>query len=229
MELTGNNRPIIICAGIGNWYPVGAKRLERSLIFNGWPCDIKIWTDYPDGCQYAHEDFPYYFKIAAFEWAIANEYTHVLWCDSSFWAVKNPMPLFDLINDQGFYFFRTGYNLAQTVNDAALMATGIPRDEAEQAIEYASGCVGINFHNPDGIALYNTWKEYMDMGLSKGSRLENKIESQDPRFRHHRQDQSCLSLAAYKLNLKNDLMLDAVAYHGTNYSTDDLIFFIGGL
>lgn len=221
-----NNKPIIICAGVGGWYPVGAKRLESNLRFHGWPW-VKIWTDYPPN-SIRHEDVPYYFKISAFEWALSEGYTHIMWCDSSFWPVKSPMPLFDFINDNGFYMFRSGFNLSQSVNDAALNYTGITRDEAEGIVEYASGCVGINFKNEQGKALYNKWKEYMDLGLSKGSRLHDR-QSEDPRFLFHRQDQSCLSLAAHKLGLGNNLMLDSVSYYGTNYSSDDLIFFIQGM
>lgn len=228
MELTGSNKPVIICAGIGGWYPTGVKRLERSLIFNGWPGEIMTWTDYPENCP-AHSDLPYYFKIAAFEAALKKGFTHILWCDSSFWAVRNPMPLFDFINDNGYYFFRTGYNLAQTVNDYALKEVSLSRDEAANVIEYASGCVGINFRNPNGQALYKKWKEYMDKGLSRGRRERNRIESDDPRFLHHRQDQSCLSLAAHALKLGNDQMLDAVSYYGTGYNEKELIFFIQGI
>lgn len=227
MELIGNNKPIIICAGIKHWYPVGAVRLERSLIFNGWPCAIKIWTDYPEGCP-AHEDVPYYFKISAFEWAIKEGYTHILWCDCSLWSVRNPMALFDLINDQGYWFFSSGYNLAQTANDAALEGAGISRDEAESATEWASGCLGFNFFNPDGKRLYTLWKEYMDKGMSRGSRNHDG-GSEDPRFLHHRQDQTCLSLAAHKLGLRNKLMLDAVAYKNTNYDPEQILFFIEGV
>jgi hypothetical protein len=136
--------------------------------------------------------------------------------------------MFDIINDQGFYFFSSGYNLAQSVNDNALAAVGLSRDEAEGINEWASGCVGINIENPDGKNLYRLWKEYMDMGLSIGSRLHDN-QSQDERFLFHRNDQSCLSLAAHRLGLKNNRGLDMVAYKGTPHNKEELIFFIGGI
>lgn len=222
------HKAVIISVGLNGWYGRGVSRLERSLHFEGWAGDTIFYKDeYPPHC-YPHHDIPYYFKIAAFEEALRRGYTHVLWCDASMWAVKNPNRLFDLINDQGYYFFSSGYNLAQSVNDYALQAIGMTRDEAEGATEWASGLVGINFENPDGKALYEKWKEYMDIGLSKGSRLHDN-QSSDPRFIHHRNDQSCLSLAAYKLGLRNSQMLDAVAYKSTNYNPEEIIFFIEGL
>lgn len=222
------NRAVIISAGIGGWYGQGVQRLERSLIFEGWGGNILTWKDdYPPD-SHRHEDVPYYMKIAAFEEALRQGYTHILWVDASFWAVKRPDKMFDLINDQGYYFFSSGYNLAQSVNDTALEYVELSRDVAEGINEWASGCVGINFNNNDGKNLYNRWKQLMDAGLSKGSRLHDN-QSADPRFLFHRQDQSCLSLAIWELGLKNTKGLDMVSYKGTGYNENDLIFFIGGL
>lgn len=226
MDLT-NNKAVIICAGIGGWYSAGVRRLERTLNFEGWGGSILTWTDYPPNCP-SHEDVPYYFKIAAFEEAIKQGYTHILWVDASIFAVKNPMPMFDIINDQGFWFFSSGYNLAQSSSDAALNFFGRTRDEAEYQPEWASGCVGINLENPDGNKLYHRWKYYMDSGISRGSRLHDN-QSQDPRFLFHRQDQTCLNLAIWELGLRNDKVEDMIAYKGTGYNPDKVIFFIQSL
>lgn len=222
------NKAVIISAGIGGWYAQGVRRLERSLIFEGWGGNILTWKDdYPPN-SHRHEDFPYYMKIAAFEEALRQGYTHILWVDASFWAVNKPDKMFDIINDQGYYFFSSGYNLAQSVSDRALEYVGLSRDVAEGVNEWASGCVGINFNNDDGKNLYNRWKQLMDAGMSKGSRLHDN-QSLDPRFLFHRQDQSCLSLAIWEHGLKNEKGLDMVSYKGTGFSENDIIFFIGGL
>lgn len=223
-----NNKSVIISVGIGGWYAQGVRRLERSLNFECWGGDILTWKDeYPPN-SHSHNDVPYYFKIAAFDEALRRGYRNIMWCDASFVAVKNPTPIFDLIASQGVYFFRSGYNLAQSVSDNALYGAGVTRDEAAQAHEYASGCVALNFDNPDGKHLYDKWKEYMEAGLSKGSRLHDN-QSSDPRFLHHRQDQSCLSLAAMKLGIKNTSLYDAVAYKNTNFNPEQIIFFIEGM
>lgn len=227
MELT-NARICVICCGVGGWYGVGAKRLKRSLIEVGFAGDILTWEDQlPPNCP-DHNDVPYYFKIAAFEYAIQQGYTHILWCDASFWAVNDPMRIFDIINDQGYYTFSSGYNLAQTVNDKAVDQIELDRDQLETATEWATGCVGIYLENPDGSKLYELWKQYMDAGLSIGSRLHDN-QSADPRFLFHRQDQSCFSLACYQLGLRNEKGLDHVAYYGTGHNPDQLIFYIRGI
>ena len=68
----------------------------------------------------------------------------------------------------------------------------------------------------------------MDCGLSKGSRLHDN-QSQDPRFKFHRQDQSCLNLSIWDLGIRNDRVDDLVAYKGTGYNPDKVIFFIESL
>lgn len=226
MDLT-QNKAAIICAGIGGWHPAGVKRLERSLIFEGWGGGMLLWQDYPPN-SHPHNEVPYYFKIAAFEEAIKQGFTHILWVDASFFAVANPMPIFDIINEQGYYFFSTGYNLAQSVSDLALSSVDLTRDEAEKHTEWAGGCIGINTENPNGNALYNQWKQYMDAGLSKGSR-EHDNQSKDPRFSFHRQDQSCLSLACWKLGLRNTKGTDHIAYKGGGFNPEKIIFFIQSL
>lgn len=223
-----NNKACIISCGIGGWYPVGIKRLARSLNFVGSSFEALLWDNVLPPLCYDHNDVPYYFKIAAFEKAIIDGFTHILWVDASFWAVKSPMPIFNIIDEQGYYMFSSGYSMAQTINDKALEFSNLNRDDLVDVPEWASGCVGFNLNNPAGKTIYHNWKGLMEAGLSKGSRFHDN-QSSDPRFLFHRQDQSCLSLAMHRLGLKNDRGLDYVAYHGTNHNPEEVIFFIQGI
>jgi hypothetical protein len=124
MDLT-NHKACIISCGIGNHYPVGVDRLERSLNFVGWGGHTMFWRDYPEGCPKHEGENQYAFKIFAFREAFKAGYTVVLWADASLWAVKNPMPIFDYINDKGLYFFKSGYSLGQTATDELLGYYGV--------------------------------------------------------------------------------------------------------
>lgn len=187
-----------------------------------------MWkNDYPPNCQ-PHEANPYEFKIRAFEEAFRRGSKIVVWLDASFWCVKNPHELFDIVVDKGVFAFRSGYNCANTCPDNLLAAVGISRDEAEGIPETATGIVGINIDNPDGNAVFNAWKEYCEAGLFQNSRTHNPMESADPRYLHGRQDQSAFSMALHKNNV-NFLYEDYVAYYGTNHNPDKCLFFIGGL
>lgn len=225
------DKAVIVNCGVGGWYGHGSRRLANSLNFVGWAGSTIIYADeYPPN-SYTHEDVPYYMKIAVIEEAIRQNFTHILFVDSSFWAVSNPMRMFDIISDQGYFFFSSGYNLAQSVNDVALNYVGLSRDEAESVNEWASGCVGFRLDNENGKKLYSRWKELMDAGLSRGSRLHDN-QSADPRFLFHRNDQSCLSLAAWEFGLKNERGLDMVSYWNNGnpgYNKDEIIWFIGGI
>lgn len=230
MELV-NNKPIIICTAIGGWYPVGLDRLERSLIYNGYAGDFLFYKNVLPPNSPSHEENPYAFKIFGFREAIKRGYKIMIHIDASFWAIKNPMPIFDIINEHGIFAFKSGYNCAQTAPDNLLNAAGITRDEAEKLPEIATGITGINIENPDGKSVFNTWAEYCDLGLFKNNRLHDLNDSADPRFLHGRQDQSSFSIAVHKNNVKFDYQ-DYVSYYDVNNPTkniDKAYFFIGGI
>lgn len=226
MDLTGT-KPIIISAGISGWYKAGIDRLENSLMFNGYAGQTMFWRDqYPEGSP-SHADNPYAFKIFAFKEAF-NKSRIALWLDASFWCIKTPHVLFDIISDHGIFAFKTGYNCAQTCTDAALAWAGFTRDEAELLPEIASGAVGLNVDNPEGAAVFYCWQDGMEKGLFKNNRLHDTADSQDKRFLHGRQDQSILSLVIHKLGITFDYQ-DYVAYYGSGYNKEKCLFFINGL
>lgn len=230
MDLTGT-KPLIISAGIGSWYSAGIDRLERSLIHNGYAGDLLLYrNELPPDCP-PHEHNPYAFKIYAFREAFRRGYKIVCWLDSSFWNIKNCMPIFDIISDKGNFAFRSGYTCAQTCPDNLLAAVGISRDEAQEIPETATGIVGINIDNPEGQMVFQYWSDFCDAGLFKNSRTHNPNESSDKRYLHGRQDQSAYSMALYKAGV-SFLYEDYVAYYnGGNpgYNQEKCMFFIGGL
>jgi hypothetical protein len=232
MDLTGEaSRPILISAGIGGHYPAGIDRLERSLYYEGWGGDMRFWrNEYPLGCRSHEGDGQYNFKVHCFNEMFLNERNVTVWADCSFWCVRNPMPLFDYVNEHGLYFFKSGYSLAQTATDRLLEYAGVTRDELVDVSEFATGLVGINIKNPKGEEFFNTWKTYMQDGMFGGNRVHDLADSQDPRFLFSRQDQSAASMILYKMGIKtcgeeNDFQ----AYKGTGYNPEKILFFIGGL
>jgi len=106
MDLTNSIKPILISAGIGGRYVAGIDRLERSLMYEGWAGDMRFWrNEYPFGSAEHGGDGQYNFKVHAFNEQFLVGKKVVVWADASFWCVKNPMPLFDYVNDNGIYFF----------------------------------------------------------------------------------------------------------------------------
>ena len=186
----------IINAAIGSWYPVGQKRLVNSLIHHGFNWDILTWTDWPN--QNFDTSCNYNVKAAAFEEAINQGYTHILWLDSSVWAIKDPNLIFDIINEQGYYFWSNGYNCAQECSDRCLEYFQITRDEAEKMPVASTSMFGVNLTNPVGMAFMQMWLRSAKDRIFHGSRLHDN-QSSDPRFLWHRQDQSAASIILNQL------------------------------
>lgn len=189
----------IVNVALGGWYEKGQKRLKESLVYHGFAHDIILWKDWPNdfysnGCSYN-------IKAAAFLSASLEGYTHILWCDASVWALKDPQRIFEIIDVEGYYAWSNGYNCAQECNDRSLEYFGVTRDEAENMSCVSSGIIGFNTNNPLGGEMLKKWLQSCEDGIFSGSRNHDN-QSQDPRFLHHRQDQSCISLIMGKMGIK---------------------------
>jgi len=223
-----NNRPTFICTAKGGWYPAGLDRLQRSLIHHGTSADIMLYRDALPPQSPTHEEMPYVFKVYGFLEAMRLGYKVMVHLDASFWAIKRPDHIFDMIYDRGVFGFRTGYNCAQTCTDLLLKRLDYTRDEAERVPEIATGFMGINIDNPNGKAAFDLWSKLCLEGYTRNSRFHNPNESLDPRFLHARQEQSVWSLVLHKLGINVD-DTDYIAYYGTNYDENKCCFFVGGI
>lgn len=231
MDLTGIAKPIIISCGIGGHYVAGIDRLERSLMYEGWAGDMRFWRgEYPFGCPEHKGDGQYNFKPFCFNECFFSDRKVVVWADASFWAVKNPMPLFDYVNEHGLYFFKSGYSLAETATDKLLEYANVTREELYDVPEFATGLVGINIDNPQGNQFFHEWEQYRVDGMFGGNRVHDANDSVHPKFRFSRQDQSAASMVLYKMGIKTcGEDRDFQAYKGTPHNADKVLFFIGGL
>ncbi len=230
MDLT-NNKPILISAGIGGHYVAGVDRLERSLYYEGWAGDMRFWrNEYPFGSLEHGGNGQYNFKPHAFNEVFLAGKKVAVWADASFFCVRNPMPLFDYVNDNGLYFFKSGYSLAETATDMLCEYAGVTREEIMDVSEFATGLVGINIENPKGQEFFYLWKKYMEDGMFGGSRNHDPSDSQHPMFKFSRQDQSAASMILYKMGITTcGEDRDFQAYKNTGHNPDKILFFIGGI
>jgi len=107
----------------------------------------------------------------------------------------------ELVSNQGYFFWGSGENCAQTVSDDCLKLFGLTRDEAELIPECASSVFGINLNTYIGREFAERFIKYTKQGAADGSRQHDN-QSQDPRFKYHRQDQSVASLVMNELGMK---------------------------
>lgn len=199
MDLTKTNPVIINACTPSGWYPKGSDRLKRSLNYVGWAGGTMIWKDWPS--DEFDKPCPYNIKASAFLEAQRAGASHILWCDSSVWALQDPMPIFDIINEQGYFFWSSGYNCAQTCSDKSLEYFSIKRDEAEHYPDVATGIFGVSLQSDIGTQFLAKWLNAAKDGVFNGSRFHDK-QSQDKRFLFHRQDQSAASLICGLMGIK---------------------------
>lgn len=197
--MDSNKKYCIINAGLGNWYPKGSERLKKSLNYTGFTGEVLIYDSFPDNGF--NKENKYNIKAACLQDAIEKGYTHILWADCSMWAINDPMPIFDIMNDKGFYAETNGNNCAQECNDFVLNEFQITRDEAEKISMCSSGLIGVNIENELGKCFAEQWIQASKNSLFNGSR-EHDSQSKDKRFLYHRQDQSVASLIINKLGLE---------------------------
>jgi hypothetical protein len=184
-------------------YAAKQQRLRVSLEkhFNG---TFLNWTTFPND-NYDKQN-PYNAKAAAFEEAIRQGYTQILWVDAPVVALQDVTPIFDRIEKDGYIAIKNNsWNCAQTVNDACLEYFKVSRDDAEKIQEIATGVIGIDVKHPNGKKLIETFIQACKDGAAAGSRIHDN-QSQDPRFKFHRQEQSVFSLSAHKHDLPYTLM-----------------------
>jgi hypothetical protein len=183
-----------------SWYRKGQQRLIDSLIVQANKSHYDFTT--MENSVYGN---PYADKIMSIYNAYKSGFKHILYLDCSVITVKNTEPIWDYIEEKGYYLYQSGANCAETCNDHSLFCYGITRDNAENMWECASGVFGISLETDFGEQFIEDISKSVLNGAVNGVKWPTEeqrlIESTDPRYKYHRQDQSVISLVAGKLNL----------------------------
>lgn len=186
-----------------SWYPHGSNALRKSLLDNGVECDLLFTKrQYPQYCS------PYMDKVKSILDAHEQGYNQILYLDCSIKAIRSLDDIWNWIDTEGHYLYESGYNCAQTSNDQCLENFGITRDTAETFKEAATNVIGINTLELSGQQLINELDMQHITNSIQGRKWPNEeqrlIESIDPRFLFHRQDQTVISIIAGKYKMKLD-------------------------
>jgi len=223
------SKACIINAAWQKWYPRGQKRLVESLRYHGFAGTILTWTNEHINGHF-DERHPYTIKAAALAQAMNDGYKQILWLDCSVWCAQNPNDFFQIIQDEGVFMWKSGYNLCQTAADSDLQFAGISRDDAVNLDECASSMVGINLDNPKGLRVAETFIEANRAGVCSTSR-EHAEQSSDPRFLFARQDQTAFTIAFHKSGFtKMYEPGEYTAYYEPNKEfKKSIVFFMQGL
>ena len=188
-------------------YDLALSRLRESLAVVGFDGDFIAWdSGYPSGCP-EHKDAPFAFKPYCFLEARKQGHRHVLWLDSSVYAVGDLNPVFERIREFGHVFFQESHSVGEYCSDAALGTLGIGREESFRMPSIWASAMGIDLENEASARFLDLWKHYASDGITfKGAKWSGvrgfpKTVSQDDRVKGHRYDQTAASVIALKLGM----------------------------
>ena len=102
-------RAVVNVATGGN-YLIGQKRLNQALLNLNERSEFILWSGELPPDSPSHEMVPYGFKVAALVEAVRLGMDTMLWADSSIMPLAELTPLWELIEQQG-YWFSANYDL----------------------------------------------------------------------------------------------------------------------
>lgn len=194
-------RIAVASIGVGGWYPKGIARLDRSLTAVGFTGERRLSTRWPEGCP-AHQTIPYGFKPWAAQNAAAAGIDVLIWLDASIVVAQPLEPLVKRIQDVGALFVLDGALVGAWTNDRTLEHFGVSRDDAMSWQVVMGGCFGLDLRQSAIKAFVAAWWQAAVDGWFAGRWTNDaRTESQDPRCRGHRHDQSVASILVRQMEL----------------------------
>lgn len=177
-------------------------KLRKSVQIHCPDADVFTFRSFEEIGSPIQSVNPYAFKVYAIENVRQLGYDVILWSDSINILSKSIQPVFDRLKTVGVYLPADGWKVGEWANDKSLSYFGVSRDEA-MTIESCYACVlGFDFRNPITNEFFTRWKRACQDGVFCGMWSNtNNTESEDPRCRGHRHDQTCADLIAYILNI----------------------------
>lgn len=165
--------------------------------------DVHVFHDVADVGAPSHADNPYAFKIFAIEKMRALGYEVVIWFDSPNRVIASMDPWLADVSRVGAYIqVDETQRIGTWANDRALDYFGFTRDEVIDLPAASASTMGFDFRNPLTEVFFSAWKTSMLDGIFKGKwKNDDRSESQDPRCRGHRHDQTCAELVSLKLGM----------------------------
>lgn len=216
---TKNKNCIVSLATKNSRYVDGLARLSNSLRDNASGVDFLGFIHEHSVGAPLHTENNYAFKVYAIQKAIDAGYQNILWLDCSVFAVAPVQPIFDIIEQQGYWFEGAGCWTGNYTNDKTLEHYGIDRSIANFIPMVQSGFMGFNMQNDDTFSLWRGFKYACNDGLFNGD------------WSDHRHDQSLISLLIYNHTFSFSHWSEYIQYAGEfdKILNDKIIFKCQGI
>lgn len=210
-----NNR-VIINVATGPFYIKAQERLINSFLQSvdnisiiyedrvaqwetGKHCGIDLicWRDILPRGSRSHIESPYGFKIHGFKWANDKGYTSILWVDSPAQAVqKNVSPIFEKIEQEGYYAMSHVDPLVNQVGDTYLKFYRMKREKLEGYNLPSGSCYGFDLRNPVGAGV-----GYKIFETLRHDEFRGLFKSETTNEWNHRHDEACLAGTLKRMKL----------------------------
>lgn len=177
---TSDTRTVINVSTAKYWR--GQERLLASI--NG-SYNALFWKHEHEVGAKLHSENNYSFKPLAFSSAYTMGYRKLLWLDASMNIIKDLKPIFDIIDEDGYFFQDSGWMNSRWTNERAKEYFG-----TDEGMMLSSGVLGLNLNSTVGKDFLIAWLLAMSDGIFNGD------------WATHRHDQTCASIIAHKMGLK---------------------------
>lgn len=217
----------IINVAVREPYVTLQKRLVESLMPYDAIFDIIPWTHvYPKGSM-PHEEMNYSFKAHAFQQAINMGYQNILWLDAACYAIANPKIIFDIIDQQGYYFVEDKSRLADYCSDMYLDIYGVVREQLKDVPLLSGSIYGFNVNEAKGLTMWEALRNdeacglFMNVYKDDSARIDvNKDIPRPPRSLNqrcdtvpsHRHDEAILAYHAWINKCKIDKAENGIGF-----------------
>ena len=205
---------VILNVSSGNpRYLANQARLIRQLSAIGEQADQLFWKDSMPSGSPSQQETPYAFKAYAILDAIKQGFDTLLWMDSSIVPVRKLAPLWELVEQKGYWFSANpGYGHAfvdpmscgEVTCDSALAPLAITREELFSVPHVIATAFGLDLRFPIAQEFFRQFMVYAQDGRAFRGPYRNasKEASSDPRVRGHLHDQTVASVIAYRLGMR---------------------------
>lgn len=181
------------------WY---GQRLAQTIEKHNPGMAVFVFDNFTEIGSPHQTEHPYAFKVYAIEAVRKKGYDIVLWCDSILQLLRPLDTLIPEVEQLGVYLQEDGWKSGQFANDNCLRYFGVTRDEAMNISSVWACFMGVDFRKPVTSTFFQKWKDACSAGVFQGFWNNGGFtESQDPRCKGHRHDQSCAELIAHQMKL----------------------------
>jgi hypothetical protein len=199
-------------------YENSIPRLKQSYGAHGQADKVIVYRTLPPDCP-PHEEVPYAMKPYAVQDALNRGYQQIVWTDCSVYPVGSIAPIWDIIEERGYFFMADQHIAGEFMADSAVDLLGTTRHESFRIPMLTAAFFGLDFRKPLAREFLRGWMTTAKNGSFIGCHTNKYGQaSRNHRVFGHLKEQTAASVLAYLLGFQ----LEDAAEWGIKYLWTDL-------